>query len=348
MTSLGANQVSSPTKRATISDVAKLAGVSIATVSRVLNDTAPVTADTEESVRSAIRLLNYRPKAAARSLAGRHTDTIGMLLPEVSGAFFMPLVRGVEQGTRAAGFDLLIHLSPENEDQPARLGMPLDEHNADGLLVFTGRLTDEEIVRLWSNLVPLVLLYRSAPAGTTVPSIMFENRQGAFDLVEHLIVAHGRRRIAYLTGPTGNEDADLREEGYRHALAKHGIPVDPQLIGQADFNNTRAQAVISDWLIQGVEFDAVFAGDDGAAAGTMLALRRAGIKVPEDVAVVGFDDISFAALLEPGLTTVRAPVEESGILAAQHLSGLIRGEQVPQSTVLPTELVFRESCGCLQ
>ncbi|MEI2692153.1 MAG: LacI family DNA-binding transcriptional regulator [Anaerolineae bacterium] len=207
------------TKRATISDVARLAGVSIATVSRVLNGTAPVAEETVQAVNSAIAALDYAPHAAARTLAGRRTDTIGLLLPEISGAFYPPLIRGIEQRARETGFDLLIHTTASRPQESERIQMPLDEHNTDGLLVFTDRLGAEGLARFHNRGFPLVLLYRSAPANLDIPVVTLENKAGAASVVEHLIVAHGCRRIAFLAGPPGNEDFLLARGGLSRGAA---------------------------------------------------------------------------------------------------------------------------------
>lgn len=333
-------------KRATITDVARLAGVSIATVSRVLNGTAPVADETVQQVTSAMVALNYAPHAAARTLAGRRTDTIGLLLPEISGAFYSPLIHGIESGAREAGFDLLIHTTADQYREHGRIQMPLDEHNTDGLLVFTNRLTDAELSQFHSHGFPVVLLYRSSPPGLGIPAVTLENKAGARMAVEHLIVEHGCRRIAFLSGPSGNEDSRWREAGYRQALQSHDIPEDPALRGVGNFDDVRAQAQVEQWLRQGLHFDAIFAGDDEAAMGSILALNQAGKRVPEDVAVVGFDDVLFARLMTPRLTTVRAPIETAGQEAARLLISLIQGEEVQELVLLPTELIVRESCGC--
>jgi DNA-binding LacI/PurR family transcriptional regulator len=322
-----------------------MAGVSISTVSRVLNGTAPVAEETVAQVNRAIEALHYAPHAAARTLAGRRTDTIGLLLPEISGAFYAPLIRGIETAARESGFDLLIHSAPPT-DRPRRTQLPLDEHNTDGLLVFTGRLTDQELALLHARGFPLLLLYRSPPEGLAIPAVIQENRDGARQLVEHLIIVHGCRRIAFLAGPSGNEDSFWREAGYVDALRQHTIPLDPALRGVGQFDEDGGRAAVQAWLQQGLDFDAIFAGDDETASGAILALREAGVRVPEDVAVVGFDDVPFARLLVPPLTTVRAPIETVGMTAARHLIDLIHGQPVEPVTLLPAELVVRQSCGC--
>jgi DNA-binding LacI/PurR family transcriptional regulator len=333
-----------PPSRPTIADVAQRACVSIATVSRVLNGTAPVDTETAERVRDAIAALNYFPHAAARTLASRRTETIGLLLPEISGAFFQPLLRGVEAGVSEAGFDLLIHSTQSHpENTPHR---PLGEHNTDGLLVFTESLDAKELTRLHTIKFPVVLLHQSPPNSLNIPVVTIENQSGAQKIVDHLIETHNCRRIVFLQGPEGHEDSTWREKGYRLALEGHGLAYDPSLVARGAFNRDEAQTTMGQMLLNGVKFDAVFAGDDDSAVGVYLALRFFGRRVPEDVAVAGFDDQVFASTLTPALTTVLAPTERVGREAVHLLARLLKGDQAEPRLILPTELIIRTSCGC--
>jgi DNA-binding LacI/PurR family transcriptional regulator len=179
-----------------------------------------------------------------------------------------------------------------------------------------------------------------------IPTITIENKDGAAMLVDHLIEAHDRRRIVYLQGPPGHEDSDWRERGYREALAAHNLPFDPGLILQGGFDEDVAFVTVQQMLLDGLDCDAIFAGDDDAAIGAIRALKNAGRIIPHDVAVVGFDDVPFARYLSPALTTIRAPIEEVGREAVRQLKCLMDGEQAQALTLLRTELVIRESCGC--
>ncbi|MBI5840381.1 MAG: LacI family DNA-binding transcriptional regulator [Chloroflexi bacterium] len=332
----------------TIADVARHARVSIATVSRVVNGTGPVIPQTAERVRAAIDELHYVPRTAARVLASRKTNTLGLLLPEIGGAFFSPLLRGIEAEAQAAGFDLLIHATSHiphaSSPVPHR---PLGMHNTDGLIVFTQSIDDAEMTRLSAINFPFILIYQTPPPSLNVPSITIENKSGAQKIVEHLIDAHNCRRIVFLRGPEGNEDSEWRERGYRAALEAHGIAYDPTLTAIGGFNEEQAHSAIRQMLADGIEFDAVFGGDDDTAVGVISALRRAGRRVPQDVAVAGFDDIPIARYLTPALTTVSAPIEQVGREAVGQLVRLIRGEQAEGQVLMRTELVVRESCGCL-
>ena len=335
-------------KPSTIHDVAKRAGVSIATVSRVLNGNTPVIDETANRVRSAINELDYKPRAAARILASRRTDTLGLLLPEIGGAFFSPLLRGIEAEAQAASFDLLVHATSHipHASVPAP-HRPLAEHNTDGLVVFTQSLDPQELGRLSRIKFPVVLIYQSPPSPLKIPTVIIENKLGAEKLVDHLIDVHDCRRIAFLRGPEGNEDSEQRELGYRQSLRSHGIPFDPALVGTGGFNEEEAQTTVQQWLVDGIDFTAVFAGDDDTATGVLSALHRAGKKVPHDVKVVGFDDLPVARFLNPPLTTVKVPIEQVGRQAIRQLVRLVRGQHADLQTVMKTELVIRESCGCI-
>lgn len=331
--------------RATIADVAERAGVSIATVSRVINRTGQVSPATAARVESAISELNYVPQAAARGLASRRTNTIGLILREITGEFFQPMLRGIETGARELGYDLLIHCTHRSPDLQIPAHYPLSEHNSDGLLVFTDSLDEAEIIRLYYAQFPLVLLHRSAPPGLNIPCVTCENKSGARRLIDYLIEQRGCRRIAFLTGADGAEDSYWREMGYRESLAAHGIPFDPRLIAQGGFDQHQGSIAAHELLSRGVQIDAIFAGDDDTAIGVMDALKEAGLRVPEDIAVVGFDDIPLARYLSPPLTTVRAPIETAAREAVHQLVRLIRTGEADRLTLLPTELVIRRSCG---
>jgi len=329
----------------TIADVARKAGVSIATVSRVLNGSSPVIAATSERVRAAITDLNYAPRPAARVLAQRRTETVGLVLAEISGAFFSPMLRGIETGVREADFGLLIQSTPTTH-LSGRPYHALAEHNTDGLIIFPEGMDEKEIRRLNGLGFPLVLMHLAPPEGLSIPMVTVENKSGAQTLVEHLITVHGRRRIAFLRGTEGHADSFWRERGYREALQNHQIPFDPQLIGKGDFNADSAQATVRQWLLEGLQFDAIFAADDESASGALQALREAEKPVPQAVSVVGFDDISFAKYLTPPLTTVRAPTERVGLEAVRQLMKLIHDGTAEAQVLLPTEMVIRQSCGC--
>src|SRR4026209_100189 len=263
----------------TIAHVARHADVSIATVSRVLNGTTPVQAEKADRVRLAMEELQFVPHHAAQVLASKRTNTIGLVLSEISGAFFPPMLKGIEAGAHEAGYDLLIHST--HKEGPSR--RPLGEHNTDGLLIFTDSLDHRELHRLYNMNFPMVLLHQTPPDSLNIPVIAIENKEGAAMLVNHLIEMHGRRRIVFLRGPEGHEDSVWRERGYLEALESHHMKFDPALISRGEFDEDEAFASIQQMLLDGLEFDGIFAGDDDSAIGAMRPLKMAGLVIPADV-----------------------------------------------------------------
>jgi LacI family transcriptional regulator len=327
----------------TIADVAERARVSIATVSRVLNGTTPVQNEKAERVRLVMEELRFVPRSAARVLASRKSNTIGLVFSEISGAFFPHLLKGIEAQLHSERYELLVY---STDSQHPKGRKPIGEHNTDGLLVFAASLEPEELTRLYNINFPLVLLHETPPDGMNIPVITIENKAGAEMLVSHLIEKHGRRRIVFLRGSAGHEDSAWRERGYREALESHGISFDQSLVASGGFEEEAAFAAMQQLMMDGVEFDAVFAGDDDAAIGVYRALKTAGRVIPDDVAVVGFDDVQFARYVSPALTTIRAPIEEVGREAVRQMLNLLNGKQAQALTLMRTELVIRESCGC--
>jgi LacI family transcriptional regulator len=329
----------------TIRDVARQAQVSVATVSRYINQTAPVSDDVAARVQAAMSALSFVPQASARRLATHKTHTVGMLVSEMHGDFFGPMFAGIESVTSAAGYDLLISSRTGNgprKEFPWGLG----PHNTDGLLVFWDSLSEAGLTRACELAFPVVLIHQSPPEGLSIPCVTVENKAASKRIVEHLIEVHGRRRIVFLRGPQNNEDSYWREIGYRQALEGCGLPYDERLVGSGNFEREAAMATVAGLLRDGLDFDAVFAADDESAVGVLTALRAARRRVPEDVAVVGFDDQRLSAHLTPPLTTVRAPTEEVGRRAAHQLLNLLQKKAAEPLTLLPSELVIRRSCGC--
>lgn len=330
----------------TIRDVARQAGVSVATVSRYINQNAPVSAEVADRVHRVMSDLRYVPHAAARHLASRKTRVVGLLLKNLHNDFFVPLLNGVESVVRSKEYNLIVatyHAASQNMMPP-----PIGPHNTDGLLVFSDGLIDEDLVNLHASGFPMVLLYRTSPPALNIPSVTVENLEITHKLVEHLIQVHGKRRILCMRGPVHQEDSLRREAGYKSALAANGIPFDEELVLNGDFERDTAFQALNDFLSNGkqVAFDAVFTGDDDAAVGVLKALRKHGYRIPEDVAVVGFDDLGVSPFLNPALTTVRAPTEAVGRIAAERLFALLENQPLEEAVILPTEIIFRRSCGC--
>jgi DNA-binding LacI/PurR family transcriptional regulator len=330
----------------TIRDVARQADVSVATVSRYINQNAPVSPEVADRLDRVLSELKYVPHAAARHLASRKTRAVGLLLNNLHNDFFVPLLKGVEAVVRQKGYNLIVathHANGREHRQP-----PIGPHNTDGLLVFSDGLTEEDLVALNAKGFPMVLVHRIPPPQVPIPSVTVENNEITRLLVDHLITVHKRRRIVFVRGPIRQDDSIRRETGYRSALQANDIPVDENLILNGDFERDVAYKVMNEFLDQNkrVAFDAVFTGDDDAAIGVLKSLHEHGIRIPEEVAVVGFDDLGFAPFLNPPLTTVRAPTERVGQIATQRLFALLENQLAEGVLILPTEIVFRRSCGC--
>jgi LacI family transcriptional regulator len=330
----------------TIRDVAREAGVSVATVSRFINKNAPVSTEVAKRLHEVMNQMRYVPHAAARNLASRKTRVIGLLLNNLHNDFFVPLLNGVEAVVRQKGYNLIVatyHANSRDHMQP-----PIGPHNTDGLLVFSDGLMDDDLASLNSKGFPMVLVHRTPPADVPIPSVTVENIEITRVLVDHLITAHGKKRILFLRGPIHQEDSVRREAGYRAALQQNGIPVDENLILNGDFERDVAYTVMNEFLGKNkhIAFDSVFTGDDDAAIGVLKSLHEHGVRIPDDVAVIGFDDLGFAPFLNPPLTTVRAPTERVGKIATERLFGLLENHASEEVIILPTEIIFRRSCGC--
>ena len=327
----------------TIRDVAKLAGVSVATISRYLNNPSVVYGETARRVREAMDTLKYVPNSAARNLANRKTSTLGLLLTDIRSDFFTPMLRGIEGLTNEEDYRLLIS-TVGNKLQPGSL--PLGPENTDGLIIFLDVLDEVQLRQLYAMHYPMVIIYQTPPPDLLIPQITIENKKSSHQLISHLIEVHQRKNIAFLRGPAHNEDSSWRELGYQNALKEHGLNIKLELIVTGGFDRNQGYQATCRLVNEFPEIDAIFSGDDETAIGVLKALREMGKRVPEDISVVGFDDQILSPFLHPALTTIHAPTEEVGIEAARQLIRLIRTGQADPLTLLPTDLVIRRSCGC--
>ena len=335
------------TKRSvTIRDVAKKAGVSIATVSRYINKTAPVSQEVGKVIQHAMQETGFIPSSAARNLAKSRYDTLGLLLNDMKGDFFSALVSEIEKDAREAGFDLLISISRDKKPNSAPTLYPIGPQNTDGLIIFADSASDHDLKYLHFSGCPIVLISRSSPVEISIPTIGVENMHATKEIIQHLIEVHNRRKIVLLRGLPTHEDSQMREAGYRQALREHGIRINPALITNGDFNRDSAFKSIKKLIRKNIAFDGIFTGDDEAAMGALAALAEEGIQVPEQVSVVGFDDQEIAPFLSPPLTTVRAPLEEVGRHAVKQLIRLINHQPVEPSILIPSKIIIRNSCGC--
>jgi len=329
----------------TIREVAQRAGVSVATVSRVFNSTAPVSKATRRRVFEAASALRYVPNLAARSLITRRTHTLGIVIPDLHGEFFSEIMRGVDQVANQHGYHLLVSNS-HSDRRAAEAATRNMRGRVDGLIVMAPEMDGEFLAATVPDHIPVIMINSSADM-TGRDSLRIDNFTGAYEMVEHLI-AHGHTRIALLCGSHSNNDARERARGYRSALTAAGLEVQPQLMIAGDFTEAAGFSGALKLLELAAPPTAVFAANDSMAIGALSALRSRGLRVPDDVAVAGFDDIPIAGYLTPTLTSVRVRISELGARACEQLLHAIQHENQhePINMVIPTELVPRRSCGC--
>ena len=330
-------------QRPTLEAVAPLAGVSRATVSRVVNGSTTVAEPIRQAVRRAVEELGYVPNLAARSLVTQRTDSVALVMPEAATRVFSDdqvfpgIIRGAAQELEAADKQLVLMLagSPAGHERVERY---TTGRHVDGVLFASLHGEDPLPGRLARLGIPVVCSGRPLD-GADVPYVDVDHTGGVSTAVEHLI-ASGRRRIATIAGPQDMVAGIERLIGYRNAITGAGLP---ELVAYGDFTREAGTAAMRELLAADPELDAVFAASDLMAHAALRTLREAGRRVPEDVAVIGFDDIATAAYTEPPLTTVRQPIVELGRSMTRQLLRIAAGEEVEQALVLPTELVLRES-----
>ncbi|WP_393058270.1 LacI family DNA-binding transcriptional regulator [Streptomyces sp. LN549] len=332
--------------RPTLEEVAARAGVGRGTASRVINGSPRVSAHTREAVEAAVAELGYVPNRAARALAGNRTDAIALVVPESESRFFTEpyfsdIVRGVGAALADTEMQLLLTLVGSDRER-RRLAQYLTAHRVDGVLLVSVH-ADDPLPDLLEQLgMPAVMNGRRS-ATEPLPSVDSDNFEGARGAVEHL-VSRGRRSIATITGRLDVYAAQRRLDGYRRALADAGLEPDERLIAPADFSEEGGVRAMRELLARRPDVDAVFAASDLMAAGARQVLREAGRRIPDDVALVGFDDSSVARHMDPALTSVRQPIEEMGREMTRVLLQEIAGENTERpQIVLPTELVVRDS-----
>ena len=327
-------------KAATIRDVAERAHVSVASVSRVLNGAGPVTEATRQRVLEAATALQYVPHSGARSLSTSKSQTIGVILPDLYGEYFSELIRGMDVAARPLGYHLIVSSSHDDAEE-ASAAIRSMRGRVDGLIVLSPHLDAANLAASLAGRLPILLMNGGADAGR--PSIVVDNHGGAIQAVEHL-VATGRRRIAHIAGPAGNLEAEARLAGYLDAMAAAGLPT---VVVDGEFTQASGQKAGVELARREARPDAVFAANDIMAVGAMLALQDAGLRVPEDVAMIGFDDVPIASLVRPALTTLRIQIAETGRSALERLVRLIdaAGEAVADTAceVVRPELIVRPS-----
>jgi LacI family transcriptional regulator len=327
----------------TIKDVAREAGVSVATVSRVWNDADFVSPETRQRVAEVAARLGYSPHGAARSLITRTTFALGVLLPDLYGEFFSEIIRGIDHVAQAAGYHILVSSSHESKDE-IDAALRSMRGRVDGMIIMSSDLEAQRTLQALQGSFPVVLLNGGAEA-TAFDTITIENHEGAREMTRHLL-ARGHRRIAMIGGPQRNYDAAERLRGYETALRENGIGIEKSLIVQGDFSELSGHRAVERLLALERQPTAIFAANDSMAIGALSALRENSLRVPEDMAVAGFDDIPLARYMNPPLSTVHVDISQLGERAAALLlSSLQKSTRLREHLQLSTTLVIRASCG---
>lgn len=331
----------------TILDVAREAGVSYSTVSRVLSGYEFVKETTRQRVLEAVERLGYVVNQQARSLAGGKSQIIGLLVPAIDNSYIGEIARGIDEELSKLDYDLMLYTTHRNNGKESVYALKLTKGLADGLLLIVPLITTAYIDVLKEQNFPYVLIDQTDPTNTS-SVVDCTNWQGAYDATCYLIEL-GHTRIGFITGLMGLNSAGERLEGYRAALRDNSLPYDPDLIQEGDFLRDKGYSAAQTLLALPQLPTAIFASNDISAFGAMEAIRNQGLRIPEDVSIIGFDDIPQSAMTFPQLTTVRQPLDQIGRVAARMLVDQIENvNHSPRRVTLATRLIIRESCQSLQ
>ena len=331
----------------TIRDVARAAGVSVATVSRALTGNGVVSDETRRRIQAIAVELRYAPNASARSLVSSHTHTVGFLLPDLYGEFFSEVIRGADLAARGLGYHLLVSSTHDGRDE-LEAALRAMRGRVDGLLMMAPDFDDTSVAAGLPESVPVVLLNGPARLGS-MDSVSVDSYGGARAMMRHLFAA-GHTRIAHVCGPAHNHDATERRRGWAEALREAGHHAPDTWAFSGDFTEIAgydaARHLGTDFAAESRP-TALFAANDAMAIGAISGLREAGLTIPRDVAVVGFDDIPMARYVMPALTSVHVAIPELGARAVERLVEIMgdRAATAPRREVLPATLVVRSSCG---
>jgi LacI family transcriptional regulator len=331
--------------RVTMSDVARQAGVSLMTVSRVINNKGDVSIETRQRILEIIASLDYRPSAIARSLATKETCTIGLVVPDITNPFFADITRGVEHLAYSRGYQVFLCNSEEDPQRELAVIQSLEEKRVDGLILCSSRLEEEKLGGVLANLPAVVLINRCLYKTNEdiFDSVILDDERGGWLATRHLIQA-GHLHIGFLGGPPASFSGKGRGDGYLAALQESGLNPDEGWISNCQPSVDGGRQAALDMLAQYPQLTGLFCFNDLVAVGALHACDELGRRVPEDLAIVGHDDIPLAALVTPGLTTCRVPRYELGAMAVNALFERFQDSSGEcHQGVLQAELIIRES-----
>jgi LacI family transcriptional regulator len=328
-------------EKVTIEDVAREADVSTMTVSRAINNKGEITEATRERVLQVANSLGYRPSRIARSLATKKTYQIGLVIPDIRNPFFSQIALGVQTAAWEAHYNLLLLNTMEDQGREAQILDFLVASEVDGIILCSSRLESEQLEGMLEEIPPTVLVGREVNA-EVAGTVLIKDDDGAMQAVRHLI-ERGRRYIAYLTGPPQSSSGSRRKEGYIRALAMAGISLDEALVIECEATPEGGESACSSLLGQAPYIDGIFCHNDLVAAGAIQACKAMGRSVPEEIAIIGVDDISLARLITPKLTTLKSPADEVGAAAFEMLMDALQGRQGNPEVLFDQTLIVRES-----
>lgn len=323
-------------------DVAKHAGVSVSTVSHVINETRHVSTDTRQRVLGAMDALNYQPNRLARSLRVKKTQTIGMIVPDSSNPFFSEIARHIEDYCFEQGYSVILCNSDGDLDKELFYANVLVEKQVDGILFVAVGLSEDNILKLNAQRIPIMLVDRQIP-NLPLDSVLADNRRGGWLATQHLI-EHGHKRIGCITGFSDLTPSSERVIGYHQALEEHNLGIDETLILQGDFHLQSGYDRANQLLDMNQPPTAIFCGNDLMAIGAMRAAGGRGLRIPDDIAIVGFDDIPIAQFTNPPLTSITQPLKKLGRLSSQLLIERIQKKDLDVAQhMLEVDLAIRQS-----
>jgi LacI family transcriptional regulator len=338
-------------KRPTLEDVARLAGFSITSASMALSDSPRVADTTKVRVRAAAADLGYVPHSAGRALRSQRVGAVAVVVPHSTRHVFahptlLDLLEGITSVANDNDVITILSTSESEEDEESAYLRIMRGRRADGVIIAAAASTDTHAVQLARAGYPIVVVGR-APVMSTLTTVGVDDFAGGQLATRHLIAGHKAKRIAHVSGPLRHQSAADKRDGYVAALKEAGLSLDPRLQYEGDYSEESGFAAAAALIPLVNKFDAVFLANDQMAIGAMQAFRDAGVEIPRDLAVVGYDNHPFTKYAEPSITTVSADMVGVGSLAAERLLSLIDSDVYPTSnTILPTELVIRASCGC--
>ena len=330
--------------KSTIKDIAKLAGVSTATVSKVLNNKDQnISQATREHVLAIAKEHKYMPNRIARSLVTRHTKTIGLIIPDITNPFFPGIARGVEDKASIEGYNIIYCNTDDKLDKEDKCISMLIEKMVDGLIIVASDKRRNEFKNLSNVYIPVILVDRDIEIEGINGKVLVDNFYGAYQGVSHLL-SKGKKKIAFITGPMTTNTAIDRLKGYKKALEDHDITYNEDYVLEGVFKKEWGYEATDKLIKEGIKFDALFCGNDLIAISAIKALKDNEILVPNDVSVVGYDDIYMSTLVDPELTTISQPNYDMGFRAAEMLVDMIEERKIEENRiVLKTELKIRKS-----